>query len=775
MVLSPSSQQNAKRVLILDDSEVFRLLVSGNLINKGFQQSSKDVFTRGSTIVHFVSGFEDAMVLINKDSPQHIDFCALFVDWHLSPKDRASHHDGVQIAVAACDHENQPFDPMIYCISGDGPEMRKKIYEKVQVFGAHLGNGSTSLETRLVIVDYLAVVDMIARIAGPEDEDSAVLATPDVSSLPFPDRLQALRDEIKKLGLDGFLIPMADEFQSETPPPSAQRIAFLTGFTGSAGLIALLDTKAAFFTDGRYTLQAQQQLPKRLFSIIDSGQVSVSDWLQDNVLPKQKIGFDPWLHTASAIRKIKKAFDKSGAMLVPVTGNPIDALWRERPASPAAPIYAHDVLYAGQASADKRRLLANALKKDGLDAAVITDPASVAWLLNVRGGDIPFSPLPLSYVILRDDASVEWFVDPRKITSGLDTYAGIGVTRYNVSEFPAALKRLGEMKCSVRVDYDEAPFSVTSLLNESGARIDRGPDPCAVPKACKNMTELEGMRACHRRDGAAMARFLCWLEQAVPAGGITELSAEEKLLEFRSGNHLFRGPSFATIAASGAHGAIVHYRATQVTNQDIKPDMLFLIDSGGQYSDGTTDVTRTVAIGQPLLEMKDRFTRVLKGHIALASIIFPEGTTGADLDVLARQHLWALGLDYNHGTGHGVGSYLSVHEGPPSISRRGSAPLKAGMVLSNEPGFYQPGHYGIRLENLQAVVERIDLSGTERKMFSFEPLTLVPIDKRLIVVDLLTEGEIEWLNDYHARVHQAIRPLVDEATAKWLEEATGAV
>ena len=591
--------------------------------------------------------------------------------------------------------------------------------------------------------------------------------TPDYAA-----RLKTLRDELKIQKLDGFLVPMADEFQCEIAPPSAQRIAFLTGFTGSSALVIAMHDKAVFFTDGRYTLQASHQLPKGLYTLIDFGQTSPADWLKDNTRAHQVIGFDPWLHTEAAIERIRKALAKTGAELKDVRKNPVDMIWMGRPTPPCALIYAHDIAYAGKTSVEKRKALADELKKDGLNAMVITDPASIAWLLNVRGDDLPFTPAPLSFAILRNDASVEWFVDPKKITAGLDDVLGSGIIRFRPEEFGAGLARLGEAKARVRVDPHETAHWVFKTLSTAGATIERGDNPCALPKACKNPTEINGMRAAHRRDGASLCRLLAWLNAGHAPGTLTEIAVEQKLHALRAENQFHRGPSFATIAGAGANAAIVHYRATEASNAVIQPDMLFLLDSGAHYFDGTTDVTRTIAIGQPLREMRDRFTRVLKGHIALASIIFPEGTTGAELDVLARQHLWSIGLDYNHGTGHGVGSYLSVHEGPQNISRRGNVPLKEGMVVSNEPGFYKAGHYGIRIENLQAVVERIELSSVERKMFGFETLTLVPIDRRLIDAEMLTKPERLWLDDYHARVRQALRPLADEATARWLMEAT---
>jgi Xaa-Pro aminopeptidase len=587
----------------------------------------------------------------------------------------------------------------------------------------------------------------------------------------YASRLAALRAELTKYRYDGFLVPMADEYQSEYVPASARRIEFLSGFTGSSAFIAVLKDKAAFFTDGRYTLQAQQQISGELFALLDITVKTPSDWLAENAAKDSQIAYDPWLHTDDSITRLKKAVTKAGAALMPVEKNPIDAIWHDRPAPPAEPIYAYELAYAGKSSNDKRAAIATELKKNKLDGAVITDPASVAWLLNVRGNDVPHTPLPLSFAIIYDTGKVKWFVDPRKVTPELAKTLGPDIAIEHPGQFSPALDRFGLDGKAVRIDPEESANWIVERLRQAHAKLDLGEDPCVLPKACKNAVELEGMRAAHRRDGAALVKFFAWLEHALAAGEVTELDAEEKLAEFRGTNNLYRGPSFDTIAGAGAHGAIVHYRATRTTNRRLEPGQLFLLDSGGQYLDGTTDVTRTIAIGAATNEMRDRFTRVLKGHIALATVRFPEGTAGSELDALARQHLWALGLDYNHGTGHGVGSFLGVHEGPQGISKRNKAPLKPGMVVSNEPGYYKTGAYGIRIENLQAVTEAIELSG-ERKMLGFETLTLAPIDKRLIDKSMLSADEIKWLNAYHARLRETLRPMVDEASVPWLTEAT---
>ncbi len=592
---------------------------------------------------------------------------------------------------------------------------------------------------------------------------------------PFHDRLQALRTGLKTQGLDGFLVPMTDEYQNEYVAPYAKRIKFLTGFTGSAAFVIVLMDRAAFFTDSRYTLQAQEQLPAGLYTLLDMTKKTLGEWLEENLLSQMTLGFDPTLHTVKQIERLELAALKRNAHLTPVQDNPLDALWQDRPQAPCEPIVAHDTTYAGKPSVTKRHELGDTLQKKNVQAAVITDPASVAWLLNMRGGDVPYTPLPLSTAILRADGSVEWFVDPRKIAHSLDRTLGGEITRHAPDDFPAALRRLAEAKARVLIDPDETSYATIALLRKAGAPLVYESDPCALPRACKNNTEIDGMRAAHRRDGAALVKLLAWLDQNAPQGDLTEIDVEEKLTAFRASGTLYRGPSFATIAGSGPNGAIVHYRAKQETCRKLDQGSFLLLDSGAQYLDGTTDVTRTIPIGEITPEMRDRYTRVLKGHIAMASIRFPAGTSGAELDVLARQYLWEVGLDYGHGTGHGVGSYLGVHEGPQSLSRRGTVVLAPNMVLSNEPGYYKAKHYGIRLENLQYVVELFEISSPEMAMLGFEPLTLVPFDRRAIVVEALSPQEKNWLNAYHARVAKALRPQLDEASAAWLTTATAAL
>ena len=587
----------------------------------------------------------------------------------------------------------------------------------------------------------------------------------------FAQRLSALRARFTALGYDGYLVPMADEYQSEYVPASAQRVAFLSGFTGSAGFVAVLKDKAGFFTDGRYTLQASQQVPGDLFAVFDGAVKNSGEWLTENLGKGAKIAFDPWLHTDDGIARLKKHLAKSGIEAVAQEGNLVDAVWTERPAPPAEPVYPYDIAYAGKSSAEKRRDIAADLAKHNIAAAIITDTASVAWLLNVRGSDVANTPLPLSFAILDEMGKVEWFLDPRKITDGLAAHAGPDVTIKKPEEFAAALDRLAASGKNIRLDPAEAAYWIAERLRQKGGKIDGGEDPSALPRACKNAAELDGMRNAHIRDGAALTSFLAWLDEQKP-GTVSELDAEKRLSGFRETHNLYRGPSFDTIAGSGAHGAIVHYRATQESNRMLQAGELFLLDSGGQYLDGTTDVTRTVAIGTPTDEMRKCFTRVLKGHIGLAAIRFPEGTAGAELDILARQHLWDAGLDFNHGTGHGVGSYLGVHEGPQAISKRSRVALKPGMVVSNEPGYYKAGSFGIRIENLQTVVPLPELSA-DRKMLGFDTLTLVPIDRRLIDEKLMAPADWQWLNAYHQRVYETLAPLLSGPVLAWLKQATG--
>ena len=599
----------------------------------------------------------------------------------------------------------------------------------------------------------------------------ARLALSDITSDADP--LTLLRAQFADRDIDGFIVPRSDEYQNEYVPLSAERLAWVTGFTGSAGTAVVLKTRAALFVDGRYTLQAAKTVTDKPIEVVALADKSVDDWLADELENGTRLGFDPRMHTRAGARRLAKACARAGATLTAVTSNPLDAAWPDRPPAPLSPIVAQAEQFSGRAAADKRTSLADDLTTKGIGAMVVTQPDSVAWLLNLRGGDVGYTPLPLASAILKRDASVSLFVDPRKLTPDLDHHLGNGVTVVPPDALGAALKALGDGGTKVQADPAAASAWVFDALTEGGATIVEAADPCQLAKAIKNPVELDGTRAAHIRDGASLTRFLHWLATNAGDGTVGEIAAADQLENFRAGNTHFRGLSFPTISGAGSNGAIVHYRVDADSEQLLRPGSLYLVDSGAQYLDGTTDVTRTVAIGTPSAEMRDRFTRVLKGHIAIAMVRFPAGTTGAQLDTLARQFLWQSGLDYDHGTGHGVGSYLGVHEGPQRISKAGTAQaLQAGMIVSNEPGYYKEGAYGIRIENLVAVVSAETVEGGEREMLGFETLTLAPIDRACVEAALLSEAERAWLDAYHARVMSEIGPLVDDGTRAWLATAT---
>ncbi|MFA7432021.1 MAG: M24B family metallopeptidase, partial [Rhodospirillaceae bacterium] len=499
-------------------------------------------------------------------------------------------------------------------------------------------------------------------------------------------RLEAVRTELRRRNLDAFVVPRADEHQGEYVPPSAERLSWLTGFTGSAGAAVVMRGRAALFIDGRYTLQAEQETSPSLYEYCHLVETPPAAWLGTVLRKGARVGYDTWLHTPDGAGRLHTACADAGAELVAVDGNPVDAAWTDRPAPPQAPVVPHALDYAGETADDKRRRVGAMLAEAGQDACILSVPESLAWLLNLRGGDVPFTPLPLGFAILAADGAVDLFMDPAKLSDATCAHLGKAVWTRPLEDFGAALDNLkGKV---VRLDHASAPMWVFERLRAAGAVVKRGDDPCALPRACKNGVELAGMRAAHRRDGAALVRFLAWLDRAEP--GLTEMAAADRLEAFRAEGVLFKGLSFPTIAGSGPNGAIVHYRVSPDSDRALRPGELFLVDSGAQYMDGTTDVTRTVAVGTPTEDMQRRFTQVLKGHIALARAVFPVGTTGSQLDVLARQALWADGVDYDHGTGHGVGSYLSVHEGPQRVSKVGNTvALKPGMVLSVEPGYYK--------------------------------------------------------------------------------------
>src|SRR5438477_3770841 len=546
-------------------------------------------------------------------------------------------------------------------------------------------------------------------------------------------RASELRAELARRGVHGFLIPRADEHQGEYVPARARRLTWLTGFTGSAGLAVVLSETAAIFVDGRYTLQAEAEVDGATFErrhLIDE---PPPGWIAANLKSGQALGYDPWLHTVSEVERLRAAAEQAGGSLKPLESNPVDAIWRDQPPAPLAPVVPHDVRFAGETAETKRRIVAEGLARERIDAAVITAPDSIAWLLNIRGGDVPHTPLPLSFALIASDGTVELFIDRRKLTPAVFPHLGNGVSVREPAEFGPALQALGTVHRRVQADPASAAAWIFERLQSAGADIRRGADPCLVPKASKNTAELEGTRAAHRRDGAALARFFAWLSREAPKGTLREIAASDRLEAFRRQGDNFRDLSFDTISGAGSNGAIVHYHATPKTEKTLEPGTLYLVDSGAQYLDGTTDVTRTIAIGTPSAEMCDRFTRVLKGHIALAMCRFPKGTTGSQIDALARHALWQVGLDFDHGTGHGVGSYLNVHEGPQRISKLpNTQALLPGMIVSNEPGYYKAGAYGIRIENLVVVTPCHDLPEAEREMLCFETLTLAPIDRNLV-------------------------------------------
>jgi Xaa-Pro aminopeptidase len=599
------------------------------------------------------------------------------------------------------------------------------------------------------------------------------LAGDDFARLSRRERLRLLRRELEVRSLDGFVVPRADEHQGEYVPPRGQRLTWLTGFTGSAGLAIVLRERAAIFVDGRYTLQAAQQVDGELFEIRHLIEEPPARWLSAALTRDMVLGYDPWLHTPSEVERFAAAADKAGAELRAVESNPLDRVWADQPAAPLAPVVPHDEIFAGETAQSKRERLARSLAEDGVAAAVLTMPESIAWLLNIRGGDVPHTPLPLSFAILRSDATLALFIDRRKLAPGLERHFGNAVTLLAPHELGPALDALAAAGARVQADPATAAAWIFDRLEKAGANIHRAADPCMLPKACKNPVEIDGSRAAHRRDGASLTRFLAWLAREAPKGHLSEIAASDQLEAFRREGQYFRDLSFSTISGAGSNGAIVHYRAMPETEKRLEPGNLYLLDSGAQYLDGTTDVTRTVALGEPSAEMRDRFTRVLKGHIALALAHFPKGTTGTQLDAFARRGLWQAGLDYDHGTGHGVGSYLGVHEGPQRISKAPSSqPLLPGMIISNEPGYYKTGAYGIRIENL-VLVQPAESVG-EREMMCFETLTLAPIDRCLVEPSLL-DDELDWLDAYHARVRETLTPLVDPETAAWLAEATAPI
>ncbi len=587
-------------------------------------------------------------------------------------------------------------------------------------------------------------------------------------------RLKALREQMQKDGLDGFVVPISDEHMSEYVGDYAQRMAWLTGFGGSAGTAAVLPTKAAVFIDGRYTVQVRDQVDGSLFDYVGVPQSSVAEWLGANVAAGQKIGFDPWLHGIDWARSLGRALTAKGATLVAVDINPLDAAWDDQPAPSAAPVAVHDVALAGQSAVEKREVIADWLNVNGLDTTVMTALDSIAWTFNIRGTDVSHTPVGLAFALLHSDATADLFIAPEKVTDAVRAHLGNSVRIHDRDAFEAALADLKDKK--VAVGPDRAVAAIFTALEAAGAKIERHRDPAVLPKAIKNETELGGTRAAHVRDGVAVARFLQWMEDVAPQGGLDELGAAAKLRAFREEGGGLVDLSFDTISAAGPNGALPHYKVDETTNRAIETGTLYLVDSGGQYADGTTDITRTIAIGAPTAEMRRRFTQVLKGHIALATARFPKGTRGSQLDILARQYLWADGVDYAHGTGHGVGTYLAVHEGPQRIAKPAGGqagteePLHAGMILSNEPGYYKAGAFGIRIENLVIVVP-LSIDGAEEDMLGFETITFAPIAQNLVETALLSSAEADWLDAYHAAVFEKLAPGMSADDRGWLAAA----
>ncbi len=588
--------------------------------------------------------------------------------------------------------------------------------------------------------------------------------------------LPRLRAEMKKQKLDGFVVPHDDEYQNEYIPAYAERLMWVSGFSGSAGAALILLDRAVIFTDGRYTLQVRQQADGAYFDYFDVTEQTPDQWLRENAPAAARIGYDPMLHTTNSVRKLETASEKAGFTLVAVSKNPIDAAWADQPPVPKTPAKPHALRYAGKASSEKRKEIAAAIRAAGADAALITAPPSVAWLFNIRGGDVARTPLPLARAVLAKEGAATLFIAPEKIDNALPEFLGDGVDIRSEDQLGAALKKFGAENARIGVDPSLAPSKFVDDLKTAGAEIVNMTDPCALPRAAKNDTEIDGARAAHIRDGAAVTQFLHWLATEAQSGDIDEITAAKKLESFRAEHHDLRDLSFDSISGAGANGAICHYRVSTETNAKLEKGTLFLIDSGGQYPDGTTDITRTAPIGAPTDEMRDRFTRVLKGHIALARLKFPAGTTGHQIDAIARKPLWDVGLDYDHGTGHGVGSFLGVHEGPQRIAKApNSQALLPGMILSNEPGFYKAGAFGIRIENLIVVRPAEPVPGGDRDMLEFETITMAPIDLDLVKTDLLTDGERDWLNAYHETVRDRVGPHLPAGVKDWFEKATRAI
>lgn len=620
-------------------------------------------------------------------------------------------------------------------------------------------------------LDLIAPVDAVRLRSLLKERIESLKTAPREPALPLADRLQQLMSTLAACGLDGFVQPLTDEHRNEYIPSARQRLAWLTGFTGSAGTLVVLGDRAVVFVDGRYTVQAEQQLDPDLFERAHLIDTPPSKWLDDHLAEGQRLAYDPSLHIEAEVERFKKACAKAGAELVPVAENPIDSIWTDQPPLPIAPLDQLDLRYAGEDSEKKRLRMGKRVGDTGADLTLISAPDSIAWLLNIRGNDVPFNPLTLAFALLHADGAVELFLDKRKLRP--DQTLGNSVSIQSIQDLGNRLDEIGRQARPVLIDPAWTNVALSERLSAAGARLVEGAEPCILAKACKNPVELEGARNAQRRDGAAVTRFLHWLVETLDGGNeVTELEAAAALEAERQKDPLYRGPSFDTISAAGPNAALAHYRVTAESNRKLEPGTLYLVDSGGQYPDATTDITRTVAVGTPTAEMCERYTLVLKGHIALDRVQFPVGTSGAQIDILARHPLWQRGLDFDHGTGHGIGSYLCVHEGPARIAKSGMVPLKPGMILSNEPGYYQPGAYGIRIENLVTVTDVGIPPGGERSLLRFENLTRVPLDRRLIATSMLDAEELAWIDAYHALVRRDLEGLLEGRALDWMIEAT---
>ena len=585
-------------------------------------------------------------------------------------------------------------------------------------------------------------------------------------------RLSALRAALKSSGLNGFIVPKADEFQNEYVPAYADRLAWLTGFTGSAGHAVILEDKAALIVDSRYTLQAKAEVSEGLYAVELFPKTKVSAWLAANTAKGAVIGYDPALHTVAGLKPLQEEAARKGFKLRPCKRNPVDGIWKDRPAEEHAPIFLHEERFAGESTGSKLARVQKAIQENGAAGLIVCAPDAVSWLFNIRGHDVVHTPVPLVRAYVPAEGKPVLFASLGHIAPENKDAIGQLADVADLASLAKVLPSLIQPGAKVMIDNARTTLTIVEALRACKAKPVEASDPCVLFKARKNATELQGAREAHVRDGAALCRFLAWLDAEAPSGALDELTASDKLEAFRRETGELQDLSFDTISGAGSNGAIVHYRVTPETNKKLKPGTLYLIDSGAQYWDGTTDVTRTVAIGEPKEKMRRHYTLVLKGHIGIAAARFPAATRGVDIDGFARRALWAAGLDYGHGTGHGIGSFLSVHEGPQSISRNGIVALEPGMIVSNEPGYYREGHYGIRLENLCAVTEPQAIAGGETPMMGFETLTLAPFDRRLIVPELLTAEELDWLNGYHARVREELSPHLKGSALKWLKSAT---